>query len=79
MAIINKTIWGRDLTDAEKASIDAYIAGLPAGVTDGLSYSGTQSDNSIAFIRFWPTTELADAYVAFQNTLSPAPLSAVVL
>ena len=79
MAIINKTIWGRDLTEAEISTIGTYIAGLPAGETDGITYIGEQSDKRQIFVRIWSTTEAANSFVALQNTFSPAPLSTQVL
>jgi len=77
MAIITKVVWGRELTEAEVARVTAESdAQKAAGNTDGAIYSGSLVNGTV---RIWTNTDAANAFIAFENTFSPAPTSAQVL
>ena len=78
MAIITKATWGREQTAEELTVIHEYITTqVSAGTTDGINYAGLNG-NVQTILRTWSTTDAANAYVSFVNTVNPAPTSAVV-
>jgi hypothetical protein len=70
-------VWGRDLTTAEKTSLNnAKIALINGGAQTGVAV--TSNDETNTWTTPFSTLDAANSYVATCNTFSPAPQSATV-
>ena len=65
--------WGRTLTADERASLQAKRGAMLAAGNFG-SFPSTSGTSTFQ----WVTADAANEWVAFCNTFSPAPVSAIV-
>ena len=85
MAFTTLTSFGRELTRAEKDSMNDYVkAQMALGNTDGVSYVVDKTGlEGMSFAglreRAWQTQDQANAWVTFCNTFDPAPTWCEVL
>jgi hypothetical protein len=78
MTIQTNVVWNRSLTSEESTSLQAQLANdVAAGTTDG-TFTGGPDNTMNPVVRIWTTTDAANAWIAFLNTYSPAPVSATV-
>ena len=82
LTLVNQALEG----DAFTSYINYITAQTNAGTTDGIRVtvfrSGVYDTDNVALPlvqRSWSTSDAANAYIAFSNTLSPAPVYAQVV
>jgi len=84
MAFDTLTSFARQLTTAEETSVQNYVTTqMGSGTTNGISYSVQRTGVTTAegqplalILRGWVDESSANAYIAFLNTFSPAPVYA---